>query len=311
MNMEKKISNITLPFIVLLLVVVFLGMIGIGEDDVSMNYSDADSITLRNTDNYNIGPSGVGVFSQNQPFINTGGITPPALNNNTANPVNKVTVPGEGVWMGMEIEGLSPGTITELGLPKNQKGVILDSVPPGSDAEKAGLKNGDIVRAINGQIIVNMADYIRATKNQKLTSGVIELERNGKFFTVAIPAKPAASQQPTFQQQPTYSQQPFSSQGMPFSQQPGVQAGLPAPNVDALTSASPKFTRIINKKGIPPITLNSPLPHDYMGVCSRCHEIVQGRIPLNLLDSPMKFSNRSRISRQLFSSQSRPAECRS
>ncbi len=56
--------------------------------------------------------------------------------------------------------------------------------------------------------------------------------------------------------------------------------------MDAYTRASPKFTRLINKKGVPPITMNSPLPHKYVGVCSQCHEVVQGRVPLNLLNVP-------------------------
>ena len=262
MNMEKKISNITLPFIVLLLGVIFLGMIGIGEDDVSMNYSDADSITSRNTGSYNIGPYGEGVFLQKPPFVFTGGTTPSGMNSQAGNSYQQYRIPAEGVWMGMEIEGLSPGTIRELGLRKNQTGVILDSVPPGSDADKVGLRNGDIIRAINGQIIVNMADYIRATKNQKLNSAILEIERNGQILTFTIPPQPTVRT------------------GMTGSW-PGVNNT--SSNVDAYTRASPKFTRIINKKGIPPITLYSPLPHDYVGVCARCHEIARGEFHLIFL----------------------------
>ncbi len=292
MVMKKKISNITLPFIVLLLGVIFLGMIGIGEDEVSINPSDADSITFRNIRNNKIGPSGDGAFLQNSPFINAERITPSGINYPNGNyyqqfraPAQIPTrfyekiptriperIPNEGVWMGMEIEGLSAGTKRELGLKKNQMGVILDSVPPGSDAEKTGLRNGDIIRAINGQIIVNMADYIRATKNQKLNSAILEIERSGQFLTFSIPRQPTVLTGMT--------------RLLPGSNNIGY-------NIDAYSSASPKFTRIINKKGIPPITLNSPLPHAYVGVCAKCHEINQGKIPLNLLNIPPNSQARS------------------
>ena len=113
-----------------------------------------------------------------------------------------------------------------------------------------------------------MADYIKATKNQKIDSAIIEIERSGKLNTIAIPSNKAV--------------------------QTGLMGSFPgsntvSPQPDAYTSASPKFTRIINKNGLPPITLNSPLPHSYVGVCSRCHGIIQGRIPQNLLDCRQVF----------------------
>ena len=126
-----------------------------------------------------------GIFPKG-PYIFSGGTSFPA-NNIVGSPVQQKKVPSEGVWMGIEIEGLSPGTILELGLPGYQTGVIVDSVPRGSAAEKAGLKNNDIIKAINGQIIVNMADYIKATRNQKITSAGLLIVRDGMEFNIFIP----------------------------------------------------------------------------------------------------------------------------
>lgn len=190
--------------------------------------------------------------AQQTPYRLAGGTSPQYANVQARSPAQQTRIPNEGVWMGMEIEGLSPGTIRELGLPENQTGVIIDSAPLGSMAEKAGLRNGDIIKAINGQIIVNMADYIKATGNQKIRSAILEIERNGRIICFTIPPKAAVPAGLT-----------------------GLQSGANAqsPRLDTYTGASPK---ILNKKAIPPITLNSLMPHAYWGVCSKCHKILPG-----------------------------------
>ena len=271
MKMGKSTGNMLIPFIVILLVVIAFGLFWAEDEDILLRDSNAESKTSGNAGSYNVGPSGVGAFLQTPPYVQVGGIAQSGLSGQAGNTNRQQRVPGEGVWMGMEIESISPGTISELGLRKNQQGVILDSVPPGSDAERAGLRNGDIIRAINGQIVVNMADYIKATQNQKLDSAIIEVERNGSIQTIAMSPNTPIRQQPTIQT------------GMGGGWPGGNSGGLA---YDAYTGASAKISRLINKNGVPPITMNSPLPHQYVGVCSRCHEIVQGRIPLNLLNVP-------------------------
>ncbi len=115
------------------------------------------------------------------------GATNTVVNSNTANvPAKPKPIPSEGAWLGMEIEQLSPGTIRELNLPADQTGVMVDSVPRGSAVEKAGLKNGDIIVGINGQSIVNMADYIRASNNQKSKSANIRIDRNGQQLFISV-----------------------------------------------------------------------------------------------------------------------------
>ena len=242
---KSKISKITLFFIVVLTGLIIVGMMGAEDEDTSWN----------------------GLVVQQSPFSLTGGTPPLFTNKQASSYAQQKRIPNEGVWMSMEIEGISSETIREMGLLKNQTGVIVDSVPPGSIAEKAGLRNGDIIKAINGQIIVNMADYIKATKNQRINSAIIEIVRDGRILCFAIP--------------PGVTTLAELTGSRPWVNATSYQSG----QVDSYTRASAKITRIFNK-GVPPISMNSPLPHAYMGVCAKCHEVVQGRIPRNLLNIP-------------------------
>lgn len=129
------------------------------------------------------------------PFFLIGGTNPAANTNIPNSPAQSQTIPSEGLWLGMEIEQITPGGIRELNLPADQTGIIVDSAPVGSEAEKAGLKNGDIITSINGQAIVNMADYIRVTNNEKIETANLGIVRDGKQLFITIPPVPAVSEQ--------------------------------------------------------------------------------------------------------------------
>ncbi len=256
----KKIDNATLAIAVIILGLMIVGIITAGDEEESWNGSTNarrfSSAGLPGENARYVPPTNFGMVQQT-PYWLAGGTPPQFANIQAGSPVQQRRIPSEGVWMGMEIEGLSPGTIRELGLPKNQTGVIVDSAPPGSIAERAGLRNGDIIKAINGQIIVNMADYIKATKNQKIKSAILEIDRGGRILYFAI------SPEVTLREGQTGSQTWINTN---------------ASNPDTYTGASPNA---YNKKATPPITLNSPMPHAYLGVCVKCHKIIPGgRVPL-------------------------------
>ncbi len=59
---------------------------------------------------------------------------------------------------------------------------IIDKVEPNSPAEKAGLRKGDIIRAINGEAIYSpaaLADHTKAHPNESMT---LRVERDGTTF---------------------------------------------------------------------------------------------------------------------------------
>jgi serine protease Do len=97
----------------------------------------------------------------------------------------------------LEDSGTNPITLKELGAPY---GVVIGSVEPGSPAEKAGLKGGDVITSVNGKPIKTGSDlvnpiaqapigskvklsYVR-DRSQKETTAVVE-DRTRVFPTQA------------------------------------------------------------------------------------------------------------------------------
>jgi Do/DeqQ family serine protease len=52
--------------------------------------------------------------------------------------------------LGVGIQSITPDLATSMNLP-GTKGVLVSSVEPNSPAEKAGIKQGDVIQAVNGQ----------------------------------------------------------------------------------------------------------------------------------------------------------------
>jgi serine protease Do len=124
------------------------------------------------------GPTGQGV----QPF----GIGF-AISINEAKPIIQQLVSQGRVvrpYLGVAPVTITPAIAAQLGLPV-QKGVVLDSVAPNSPAAQAGLRQGDVITAIDGKPIASEADLRQAIQAHKI-GDTIELTvlRNGKQMTV-------------------------------------------------------------------------------------------------------------------------------
>lgn len=66
-------------------------------------------------------------------------------------------------------------------------GVVVNNVEPGSPAQMAGLKMGDVILAINGQSIGSGNDLVQIVSGSKIGSTVkLELLRNGKRLTRSV-----------------------------------------------------------------------------------------------------------------------------
>lgn len=85
-------------------------------------------------------------------------ITLEAIDNNTeqAN-ANSGEAHGKARW-GVSLENLTPDLRDQLQLPSDVKGVVVDSVVPGSPADNAGISRGDVILSVNRKPVQNAAE---------------------------------------------------------------------------------------------------------------------------------------------------------
>ena len=91
-------------------------------------------------------------------------------------------------------EGRQPGDELDLAalkrLLKPQVNIQMRSVPGGSLAEQAGLKPGDVIRAIDGTTVLQPTDIGKATKlarSKNAKSMTFTIERMGKAMNLSVP----------------------------------------------------------------------------------------------------------------------------
>ena len=83
-------------------------------------------------------------------------------------------------YIGVIVRPIYPDLKADLGLPDTNGGFV-GSIEPNSPAAKSGLKEGDIIRSINGKTMKNDKDVESALKNGKVGDKMkIEVLRGGK-----------------------------------------------------------------------------------------------------------------------------------
>lgn len=76
---------------------------------------------------------------------------------------------------GLAVQELDRETAQELGIKGTLQGVVVTNVEPESEAERAGLMPGDIIREINRKPVTSMKDYDRVASDLKKGDNVLVL----------------------------------------------------------------------------------------------------------------------------------------
>ena len=103
--------------------------------------------------------------------------------------------------LGIQIQDLTPDLAAVLGLPADARGAVVTLVEPGSPADKAGVKPGDVVLAVNGRPLRDAADLRNRIGLLRVGEQVeLKLVREGKEHAVraqiASPEREAAAVSP-------------------------------------------------------------------------------------------------------------------
>jgi serine protease Do len=104
-------------------------------------------------------------------------------------------------YLGVAAQEISPQMASALGLSSSEPdkdGALIAAISPGSPAEKAGLKPGDVITAVNGQKVTNPSDLASDVANVDPNADAqVTYLRNGQSHNLSIavttmPANPDA-----------------------------------------------------------------------------------------------------------------------
>lgn len=103
-----------------------------------------------------------------------------------ANPVVAI----EKVWLGATLQDLAGVDFSAYGVSKEEAGVALTKVPVGSAAAKAGLLDGDLIQAVNGRAVSNIAHLLKVLNNLEANSLKLKVVRNQALMELKVGAMP-------------------------------------------------------------------------------------------------------------------------
>ncbi len=90
-------------------------------------------------------------------------------------------------WLGINVGPMTKEIAKKINARENEKGVVVMAVSRNSKAYSAGLKQGDIIKGINGKSINNMKDFEELLSKSKNTdSFTITLKRSKMTYVLTI-----------------------------------------------------------------------------------------------------------------------------
>jgi serine protease Do len=80
---------------------------------------------------------------------------------------------------GLTVQNLTPDIAESLGISSDVKGVVVAGVEPGSSADDAGLRRGDVILEVNREAVKDVGAYRKALKAAGKGKNVLFLVRRG------------------------------------------------------------------------------------------------------------------------------------
>lgn len=89
---------------------------------------------------------------------------------------------------GLNVQPLTPDTAKQLGIDEDIKGVVVRNVEPGSSADRAGIKQGDVITEIDDNPVTSVASFSKATKAIKSgDTAIVVVQRGSRSLIVEMP----------------------------------------------------------------------------------------------------------------------------
>lgn len=122
--------------------------------------------------------------SQQDVHVKLGEFTPKGENASKNNGGGGGTSGGQ---LGIQAEPLTPDLASQLSLPRNTQGVVVDNVDPAGPAADAGIQAGDVIEQINHQPVRSVSDVHAALAKSGNRPALLLINRKGQ--TVFLPVK--------------------------------------------------------------------------------------------------------------------------
>ncbi|MBF0594571.1 MAG: magnetochrome domain-containing protein [Candidatus Omnitrophica bacterium] len=92
---------------------------------------------------------------------------------------------GDAEWGGMTVSNVTPARQMEFAIPKDEKGVVVNWCE--DPAYVAGVRGGDLLKAINNKPVTNLDDFLKVTKVTDLSQGVLlDVSRQGQPLYITM-----------------------------------------------------------------------------------------------------------------------------
>ena len=91
--------------------------------------------------------------------------------------------------LGLSVQELTPEIAESLGIEPGTKGIVVAAVEPGSVAEDAGLRRGDVILEVNRRPVEAVSEYRKALQKLEKGKSLLFLVRRGEN-TIFLALKP-------------------------------------------------------------------------------------------------------------------------